>query len=93
MLRLAQTQQRHRHAQEEKVLQGQIDDSKSGRSQIKRGQFLGALVAIAALSVTAYLGYVKQPIPAAITGGGTLLAVIALIVTGERAKAKAKNSS
>lgn len=82
----AENEQRHRHEMERKMLDADIADTKGGRLQIRRGQFLGSSVAFLGIIGAIWLGVVDQPVPASVLGGTTLLYIIGIIVTGERAR-------
>ena len=50
----------------------------------RRGQIFGFLVALAAFGTASYLGYLGHGIAAAIVGGGTVVALVTVFVTGRR---------
>ena len=50
----------------------------------RRGQVFGFLVALAAFGTASYLGYLGHGAAAAIVGGGTVVALVTVFVTGRR---------
>ena len=50
----------------------------------RRGQVFGFLVALAAFGTASYLGYLGHGTAAAIVGGGTVVALVTVFVTGRR---------
>ena len=50
----------------------------------RRGQVFGFLVALAAFGTAGFLGYLGYGTPAAIGGGGTVVALVTVFVTGRR---------
>ena len=50
----------------------------------RRGQIFGFLVALAAFGTASFLGYLGHEIAAAIVGGGTVVALVTVFVTGRR---------
>ena len=50
----------------------------------KRGQIFGFLVAIAAFGTASWLGSLGHETAAAIVGGGTVVALVTVFVTGRR---------
>lgn len=50
----------------------------------RRGQTFGFLVALAAFGTAGYLGYLGHGTAAAIVGGGTVVALVTVFVTGRR---------
>ena len=50
----------------------------------RRGQIFGFLVALAAFGTAGWLGYLGHETAAAIVGGGTVVALVTVFVTGRR---------
>ena len=50
----------------------------------RRGQIFGFLVALAAFGTASWLGYLGHETAAAIVGGGTVVALVTVFVTGRR---------
>lgn len=89
----ARTEQAHRHAQENKLVDAQIADSRGVRAERARGQWLGAFVSLAFLGGAVYLGVNDQATLGGILGGATLLGIVTVIVTASRAKGGGEQDS
>jgi len=77
ILAMAETQQKHRHGMESKVL-----DSHIARSQ--QGLWCGLIVAIGGLSVSGFSIYWGYSVAGVLLGSGTLASLVGVFVYGKR---------
>jgi uncharacterized membrane protein len=78
----AKAEQGHRHLQESRIVEAQVADARLMRVETRRGQFLGAIVALAFLGGAIYLGANGHPVLAGTLGSTTVVSIVAVIVTG-----------
>ena len=85
ILAMAETQQKHRHEMESKVL-----DSHIARSQ--QGLWCGLVVAIGGLSVSAFSIYWGYSTAGVLLGSGTLASLVGVFVYGKREQKEELNA-
>ena len=82
----ATREQKHRHEIDRSIADGHLDEAKAARDQVKRGQWLGAVVTTIMIVGAGYAAKQGQPWIGGPLAGGVIAGIIAVIVTGERAK-------
>lgn len=75
ILRMAESEQTHRHALDIQHLQGAIERD-------KRGQWLGFAIALTCLCLAGFTAYWGYPDAAKVIGGGTVVSLAAVFVVG-----------
>lgn len=90
ILAMAENEQKHRHSKENKQItmdsrEQDLDEKfmESEFKQSKRGQLLGAGMAVIALSIAAYLAMNNHPNVAGIIGGTTVIGLVSAFVIGK----------
>lgn len=82
---MAEEQQKHRFECENKMVEGTVSES-------KRGQWMAFIVAIIFVVAAVALGLYGHDWLAGVIGGGTLVALVTVFVTGRRSQSKDKRS-
>ena len=83
---MAEKQQEHRISIENKVISSQLNQS-------KRGQSFGLIIAIIGIIAASFLGYNDKKTVGGIIGGGTVISLVAVFVTGKRKQNKSLKDS
>lgn len=74
-------EQEHRHSMEVKDFESNEKDRAASRREIRRGQYLGGVVAVATLSLCAVMAYFGSHVAASIFGIGGLIGLVRLFLT------------
>lgn len=79
IVKMAEVQAEHRQGMEARSLDSRLFLAKAGI-------FTGLFVALAVLTTAAYIAYLGHPVSASILGVSDLVGLVAVFVTGQRAK-------
>jgi len=77
IMRMAENEAKHRQALENSLHQQEF-------AWLRRGQWMGFVIALAGFAASAWLGSVGSHWPAGLLGTGTLLSLVAVFVLGRR---------
>jgi len=88
IFQMAEAEQSHRHTIESRFTEAQLEDSKAARGQVRLGQLLGTLIMLAYVVATVWITVRGYTVTGGILGGVALVAVVAVVVTGERSRAR-----
>lgn len=83
ILTMAEKEQRHRIKLEQQQIEINKNLIKSEFSYRNRGQIIGGFIGIIGLSISAFLGYIGESAVASIIGGGTVVGLVTVFVTGK----------
>ncbi len=77
IIRMAEIQQKHTHEEA-------MTAAKDVEAYMRRGQTCGVIVAPAAFATAAWLGHLGHSTTAAIVGGGAVVGLVSVFITGKR---------
>lgn len=82
IVEMAEAESKQRHALEQKWLDAKTDDRKAARAQSGRGQTFGFIISLAFLGGALWATSNGNPVVGGALGGGTVLGLVAIFVTG-----------
>lgn len=89
IIAMAERQAEHRHQQEKRLLDAQVDDRAVERTIEKRGQTFGLLIGLGAFAGTVIIVLCQPNAAGVITGGvmsgGTIVALVTAFIRGRKA--------
>lgn len=88
ILKMTEEQGNHRREMEKALLNGQIEDTKTKRKEILRGQIFGLVIGLTGLSISAYVTLKGYPSYGIAVGGTTLVAIVSVFVLGRTLRGK-----
>ncbi len=89
---MAEGEAAHRRSIEKKSLEASIGDTKSQRTETRIGQVFGLVIGLSGLAVSLVAAAWGQQWFASVVGGGTILGLVSVFVTGRRTKSDQKHS-
>lgn len=89
---MAEEAQKHAHEMERLQIQSLVEDRRRSRSEGQRGQIIAAWIATACLAVTVYAIHEKAYKVAGVFGTTTIVALVAIFVTGRLPRFLGKQS-
>ncbi len=84
-------EQAHRHEMDKKLFNAQLDYNNKTFTERKFGQVCASMISLAAFATAGYLGYIGHQAAACIVGGGTIVSIVAIFVTGRLPSKSKKN--
>lgn len=81
---MAETQSGHRQQLESKIVDAQIKDAQDDRKEKARAQWFALAIALAGLTISAYVITHDHPIAGSCIGGATLVALVTAFLAGRR---------
>lgn len=84
ILAMAERESAHRHELENANQKVAAEEFRAARSETRIGQILACVICIAAFAAAVLCAWIKQPVPAGIIAGTTLVSIVSTLLNRSR---------